>query len=143
MRNECCRGCLTEPTSHIDLAWSGYVDAVDKLIVAVDGEHDQLGLNLRGTVQKLDGHISIAIMHAMEAGPQVEEKVSATESPYTGWPDPLARYSAVRFEAFALCDLNVNIKNFRQNKSIDKSILVIWKTLRVQEFLPIIIVCAA
>lgn len=53
---------------------------------------------------------------------------------------PLLR---VRFEAFALCDLNVNIKNFRQNKSIDKSILVIWKTLRVQEFLPIIIVRAA
>lgn len=66
------------------------MDAVDKLIVAVDGEHDHLGLNLRGTVQKLDGHISIAIMHAMEAGPQVEEKVSATESLYTGWPDLLA-----------------------------------------------------
>jgi len=100
--DECCRGCLTEPTSQLDLAWSGYVDAVDKLIVAVDGEHDQLGLNLRGTVQKLDGHISIAIMHAMEAGPQVEEKVSAIESLYIQG----GASTHLNVEAFALCDLN-------------------------------------
>ena len=70
-----CRGCLTEPASELDLAWSGYVETVERLVVAVDGKTDPLGLNAEKAVRQLDTRISDAIMHAMENGPALEEKV--------------------------------------------------------------------
>ncbi|XP_026670609.1 division abnormally delayed protein isoform X1 [Ceratina calcarata] len=69
------RGCLTEPASQLDLAWSGYVETVERLVVAVDGRNDPLGLNAERAVRQLDNRISDAIMHAMENGPALEEKV--------------------------------------------------------------------
>ncbi|XP_043578307.1 division abnormally delayed protein [Bombus pyrosoma] len=69
------RGCLTEPASELDLAWSGYVETVERLVVAVDGRMDPLGLNAERAVRQLDTRISDAIMHAMENGPALEEKV--------------------------------------------------------------------
>ncbi|KAG7208632.1 hypothetical protein KM043_014839 [Ampulex compressa] len=69
------RGCLTEPASELDLAWSGYVETVERLVVAVDGRNDPLGLNAERAVRQLDTRISDAIMHAMENGPTLEEKV--------------------------------------------------------------------
>ncbi|XP_063972566.1 division abnormally delayed protein [Diachasmimorpha longicaudata] len=69
------RGCLTEPASQLDLAWSGYVETVERLVVAVDGRTDPLGLNAERAVRQLDTRISDAIMHAMENGPSLEEKV--------------------------------------------------------------------
>ncbi|XP_033226997.1 division abnormally delayed protein [Belonocnema kinseyi] len=69
------RGCLTEPASELDLAWSGYVETVERLVVAVDGVSDTLGLNAERAVRQLDTRISDAIMHAMENGPALEEKV--------------------------------------------------------------------
>ncbi|XP_076645655.1 division abnormally delayed protein isoform X1 [Halictus rubicundus] len=69
------RGCLTEPASELDLAWSGYVETVERLVVAVDGRNDPSGLNAEKAVRQLDTRISDAIMHAMENGPQLEEKV--------------------------------------------------------------------
>ncbi|XP_076762850.1 division abnormally delayed protein [Xylocopa sonorina] len=69
------RGCLTKPASELDLAWSGYVETVERLVVAVDGRNDPLGLNAEGAVRQLDTRISAAIMHAMENGPALEEKV--------------------------------------------------------------------
>ncbi|XP_053987511.1 division abnormally delayed protein [Hylaeus volcanicus] len=69
------RGCLTEPASELDLAWSGYVETVERLVVAVDGRNDPLGLNAEKAVRQLDTRISDAIMHAMENGPALEEKV--------------------------------------------------------------------
>ncbi|XP_029042009.1 division abnormally delayed protein [Osmia bicornis bicornis] len=69
------RGCLTEPASELDLAWSGYVETVERLVVAVDGRNDQSGLNAERAVRQLDTRISDAIMHAMENGPALEEKV--------------------------------------------------------------------
>ena len=71
-----CRGCLTEPASELDLAWSGYVETVERLVVAVDGRMDPLRLNAERAVRQLDTRISDAIMHAMENGPALEEKVS-------------------------------------------------------------------
>jgi len=85
MQNKRCRGCLTVPASELDLAWSGYVETVERLVVAVDGRTDPLGLNVEKAVRQLDVRISDAIMHAMENGPVLEEKVSATESLYMGW----------------------------------------------------------
>lgn len=69
------RGCLTEPASELDLAWSGYVETVERLVVAVDGRNDPLGLNAERAMRQLDTRISDAIMHAMENGPALEEKV--------------------------------------------------------------------
>ncbi|RLU20690.1 hypothetical protein DMN91_007303 [Ooceraea biroi] len=69
------RGCLTVPASELDLAWSGYVETVERLVVAVDGHTDPLGLNVEKAVRQLDVRISDAIMHAMENGPVLEEKV--------------------------------------------------------------------
>lgn len=69
------RGCLTEPASELDLAWSGYVETVERLVIAVDGVSDTLGLNAEKAVRQLDTRISDAIMHAMENGPALEEKV--------------------------------------------------------------------
>ncbi|XP_036145673.1 division abnormally delayed protein [Monomorium pharaonis] len=69
------RGCLTEPASELDLAWSGYVGTVEGLVSAVSGKSDTLGLNVRIAVRELDSRISDAIMHAMEDGPRLEEKV--------------------------------------------------------------------
>ncbi|CAL7935075.1 unnamed protein product [Xylocopa violacea] len=69
------RGCLTKPASELDLAWSGYVETVERLVVAVDGRYDPLGLNAERAVRQLDTRISDAIMHAMENGPALEEKV--------------------------------------------------------------------
>ncbi|XP_011302410.1 division abnormally delayed protein [Fopius arisanus] len=69
------RGCLTEPASELDLAWSGYVETVERLVIAVDGRTDPLGLNAERAVRQLDTRISDAIMHAMENGPSLEEKV--------------------------------------------------------------------
>ena len=74
-----CRGCLTQPASELDLAWSGYVETVERLVVAVDGRMDPLRLNAERAVRQLDTRISDAIMHAMENGPALEEKVSTKE----------------------------------------------------------------
>lgn len=69
------RGCLTESASELDLAWSGYVETVERLVVAVDGRNDPLGLNAERAVRQLDTRISDAIMQAMGNSRALEEKV--------------------------------------------------------------------
>lgn len=71
-----CRGCLTVPASELDLAWSGYVETVERLVIAVDGRVDPLGMNIEKAIRQLVGRISDAIMYAMETGPVLDEKVS-------------------------------------------------------------------
>ncbi|KAI4475040.1 hypothetical protein M0802_015320, partial [Mischocyttarus mexicanus] len=67
-------GCLTKSASELDLAWSGYVETVEKLVVAVDGRNDPLGLNAERAVRQLDTRISDAIMQAMGNRLALEEK---------------------------------------------------------------------
>ncbi|XP_070149382.1 division abnormally delayed protein isoform X1 [Polyergus mexicanus] len=69
------RGCLAEPAYELDLAWSGYVETVGRLVAAVDNDNNPLELNIKNAVRELDSRISDAIMHAMEDGPSLEEKV--------------------------------------------------------------------
>lgn len=52
------------------------METVERLVVAVDGRNDPLGLNAERAMRQLDTRISDAIMHAMENGPSLEEKVS-------------------------------------------------------------------
>lgn len=69
------RGCLTQPAYELDLAWSGYVETVGRLVAAVDNDNNPLELNIKNAVRDLDTRISGAIMYAMERGPSLEEKV--------------------------------------------------------------------
>ena len=55
------------------------MEAVERLVAAVSGNTDYHGLNVRIAVRELDSRISDAIMHAMEDGPRLEEKVSDNE----------------------------------------------------------------
>lgn len=74
---KCCRGCLTQPAYELDLAWSGYVETVGRLVAVVDNDNNPMELNIKNAVRDLDTRISGAIMYAMERGPSLEEKVSA------------------------------------------------------------------
>ncbi|KAL6434647.1 hypothetical protein ACFW04_006174 [Cataglyphis niger] len=73
------RGCLAEPAYELDLAWSGYVETVGRLVAAVDNDNNPLELNIKNAVRQLDSRISDAIMHAMEDGPSLEEKLVQTQ----------------------------------------------------------------
>lgn len=68
------RGCLTEPASELDLAWSGYVEGVERLVVSIVGKAD-LGFNAEKAIKNLDAQISAAVMDAMKNGPALKEKV--------------------------------------------------------------------
>ena len=71
------RGCLTQHASELDLPWNGFVEATERLVVAVKG-HDTtpaVVLNVEEVIRSLDTRISEAIMYAMENGPSLEKKV--------------------------------------------------------------------
>ncbi|XP_021928837.1 glypican-5 [Zootermopsis nevadensis] len=71
------RGCLTQHASELDLPWNGFVEATERLVVAVRG-HDPaptVVLNVEEVIRSLDTRISEAIMYAMENGPSLERKV--------------------------------------------------------------------
>lgn len=67
---------MTEPASELDLAWSGYVETVERLVVAVDGNNDPLGLNPEKAIRQLDKRISEAVMLVIKNNSSLEEKVS-------------------------------------------------------------------
>lgn len=71
------RGCLTQHASELDLPWNGFVEATERLVVAVKG-HDTtpaIVLNVEEVIRSLDSRISEAIMYALENGPSLEKKV--------------------------------------------------------------------
>lgn len=71
------RGCLTQHASELDLPWNGFVEATERLVVAVKGHDTTPGivLNVEEVIRSLDTRISEAIMYAMENGPNLEKKV--------------------------------------------------------------------
>ncbi|KAJ9594289.1 hypothetical protein L9F63_014294, partial [Diploptera punctata] len=70
------RGCLTQHASELDLPWNGFVEATERLVVAVKGHDSTPGivLNVEEVIRNLDTRISEAIMYAMENGPNLEKK---------------------------------------------------------------------
>lgn len=73
------------------------MEAVGRLVAAVDNDNNPLGLNIKNAVRELDSRISDAIMQAMERGPLLEEKVSARVfhihiQQEAGLPDLLDRF---------------------------------------------------
>lgn len=67
------RGCMTQHVSELDLPWNSYVEAVERLVIAVKA-HDK-NVNADTLLRGLDTRISEAIMYAMENGPSLEKKV--------------------------------------------------------------------
>ncbi|XP_063224262.1 glypican-5 [Bacillus rossius redtenbacheri] len=65
------RGCLTQHAAELDLPWSGFVEATERLVVAVRAP----GLDVQQVVAALPGTISDGIMLAMEEGPALQRKV--------------------------------------------------------------------
>lgn len=66
------RGCLTQHAAELDLPWNGFVEATERLAVAVrerDVEHVVRGLHAR---------ITEAIMHAVENGAMLEKRAKRT-----------------------------------------------------------------
>lgn len=59
----------------MDLAWSGYVEGVERLVVSIVGKAD-LGFDAEKAIKNLDVQISAAVMDAMKNGPALKEKVS-------------------------------------------------------------------
>lgn len=67
------RGCLTQHVSELDLPWNRFVEAVERLVIAVKS-HDK-NVDADTVLRSLDTRISEAIMYAMENGPNLEKKV--------------------------------------------------------------------
>jgi dally-like protein len=66
----------------LDLPWNGFVEATERLVVAVKG-HDTtpaILLNVEEVIRSLDTRISEAIMYAMENGPSLEKKVGPSRT---------------------------------------------------------------
>lgn len=67
------RGCLTQHVTELDSPWNDYVEAIERLVIAV--KQHNVGVNVDTVIRSLDGKISNAIMYAMENGPSLEKKV--------------------------------------------------------------------
>ncbi|KAL7305765.1 hypothetical protein TKK_0002015 [Trichogramma kaykai] len=101
------KGCMMEPALELDLVWSQYIETVERLVVAVERgpNDDPLGLNVEKAVRHLDSRISDAVMHAMEKGPSLEEKVrqicgrpefESTSTLSINWPTSTSSSSSPR-----------------------------------------------
>lgn len=64
------RGCLTQHAAELDLPWNGFVEATERLVVAVQGPDA-----VDDVLRSLNHKITEAIMLAIENGPQLEKKV--------------------------------------------------------------------
>nr|CAD7435383.1 unnamed protein product [Timema monikensis] len=71
------RGCLTQHAAELDLPWSGFVEATERLAAAVKGRDSGVApLDVQRVLGELDSRVSEAIMLALENGPSLERKVS-------------------------------------------------------------------
>ncbi|KZC10064.1 Division abnormally delayed protein [Dufourea novaeangliae] len=78
------RGCLTEPASELDLAWSGYVETVERLVVAVDGRNDVRKVCGRSELQPSNGGtVTLSDATAMGKSTTNNLEVHAAASPAT------------------------------------------------------------
>ncbi|KAJ8870908.1 hypothetical protein PR048_027209, partial [Dryococelus australis] len=71
------RGCLTQHAAELDLPWSGFVEASERLVLAVRAAD----LDVQQVVTALPNTISDAIMLAMEDGPALQKKFAHGRAP--------------------------------------------------------------
>lgn len=68
-------GCLTQLMGGIDSDWASFSEAIERLMTFVRNKD-----GIESVIKNLDGKLSEAIMHAMTNGPDLQKKVSRTES---------------------------------------------------------------
>lgn len=68
------RGCLARETAYLDAPWTGYYEAVDRLVSAVN--NGQSSVCLEDLLRSLHSRISEAIMYAMNHGSGIQNNVS-------------------------------------------------------------------
>lgn len=66
-----CSGCLTQYVGSLDRPWASFALAVEQLQHMVRSRE-----GIESVLRSLDGHLSEAIMQAMQNGPRLESKVS-------------------------------------------------------------------
>lgn len=71
------RGCLTKYVAELDSPWNGYVEGIERLVNAMKQHNNEAGVNADAVIRGLDTRISEAIMHAMEKGTDIHNRVSA------------------------------------------------------------------
>lgn len=64
------RGCLTQYVGSLDRPWASFALAVEQLMHMVRSRE-----GIESVLRSLDGHLSEAIMQAMQNGPRLENKV--------------------------------------------------------------------
>lgn len=70
------RGCLTKYVAELDSPWNSYVEAVERLVIAVKQHNNEVGVNADAVIRGLDTRISEAIMYAMEKVHEIDVRVS-------------------------------------------------------------------
>jgi hypothetical protein len=69
------RGCLARETAHLDAPWTGYYEAVDRLVSAIN--NGQSSVCLEDLLRSLHSRISEAIMYAMSHASDIQNNVSS------------------------------------------------------------------
>ncbi|XP_025413916.1 division abnormally delayed protein [Sipha flava] len=67
------RGCLARETAHLDAPWTGYYEAVDRLVSAIN--NGQSSVCLEDLLRSLHSRISEAIMYAMNHASDIQNNV--------------------------------------------------------------------
>lgn len=70
------RGCLTSHVTELDSPWNGYVEAMERLVIAAKQHNNEAGVNADSVIRALETRISEAIMYAMENEPELDNRVS-------------------------------------------------------------------
>lgn len=72
------RGCLTSHVTELDSPWNGYVEAIERLVIAVKQHNNEVGVNADNVIRALETRIGEAIMYAMENKEELDKRVSFT-----------------------------------------------------------------
>lgn len=70
------RGCLTGHVTELDSPWNGYVEGMERLVIAAKQHNNEAGVNADAVVRALETRISEAIMYAMENEQELDNRVS-------------------------------------------------------------------
>lgn len=70
------RGCLTSHVTELDSPWNRYVEAMERLVIAVKQHNNEAGVNADIVIRGLETRISQAIMYWMENEAELDNRVS-------------------------------------------------------------------
>ncbi|CAH1723269.1 unnamed protein product [Aphis gossypii] len=88
------RGCLARETAHLDAPWTGYYEAVDRLVSAIN--NGQSSVCLEDLLRSLHSRISEAIMYAMNHASDIQNNVKYFCGPAKWNPRAPATVSSVK-----------------------------------------------